>query len=58
MSLENIFVCVFVIGFLGFILYSVITIIISEIENHKMDKKMMDSMSKKEREFKKRVWRY
>jgi hypothetical protein len=58
MSLENIFVCVFVIGFLGFILYSVITIIISEFENHKMDKKMMDSMSKKEREFKKRVWRY
>lgn len=57
MSLENIFVCVFVIGFLGFILYSVSTIIISGVENHRMNKEMMDNMSKKERDFKKRIWR-
>lgn len=57
MSLENIFVCVFVIGFLGFILYSVSTIIVSGVENHRINKKMMDSMSKKERNFKKRIWR-
>lgn len=57
MNLESVFVCIFVVGFLGFILYSVITIIISGVKNRKMIREIKGSMSKKEREFKKRVWR-
>ena len=60
MDLERIiaygFMTIFVIGNISLIFYSVIVIIISGVKNHKMDKEIMNSMSKKEREFRKRIW--
>ena len=60
MDLERIiaygFMAIFVIGNISLIFYSVIVIIISGVKNHKMDKEIMNSMSKKEREFRKRLW--
>ena len=60
MDLERIiaygFMTIFVIGIISFIFYSVIVIIISGVKNHKMDKEIMNSMSKKERDFHKRIW--
>lgn len=60
MDLERIiaygFMTLFVIGNISLIFYSVIVIIISGVKNHKMDKEIMNSMSKKEREFRKRIW--
>ena len=64
MNLERIlayvFIFLFVISIIGCALYSTVVIILSIIKNHKINKKIIDSMSETERRnyrFLKRVWK-
>lgn len=53
------FITLFIIGFVGFMLYSVVIIISDSIRNHKIDKEILNSMNQTERRyhrFLKRIW--
>lgn len=61
MKIDLIFVygimLLFSVGVVGLIMYSVIRIIAEGIKCHKMDKEIWNSMTPRERQFKKRIWK-